>query len=209
MAAWLASRHSPPYHRMSYLAGISPRGFISPKARVDHPGLRLGNHVYLGDGVIIYSTSGGGPIELEDSVHLYGDTFVETGMGGSIRIGEGSHIQPGCHIHAYLSEISIGGKCEIAPGCAFYCYDHGMAPGIPVMDQPLQSKGGISVGDGAWLGHGVIVLQGVTIGEHAVVAAGSVVTRDIPANAIAAGSPAKVLKFRGETATPSTIHPTP
>jgi acetyltransferase-like isoleucine patch superfamily enzyme len=194
---------------MSYLAGISPRGFISPRARVDHPGLRLGNHVYLGDGVIVYSTSGGGPIELADRVHLYGDTFVETGMGGSIRIGEGAHIQPGCHIHAYLSEISIGGKSEIAPGCAFYCYDHGMAPGIPVMDQPLQSKGGIRIGDGAWLGHGVIVLQGVSIGEHAVVAAGSVVTCDIPANAIAAGSPAKVLKFRGEAAKPSISIPTP
>ena len=209
VAAWLASRHSPPYHRMSYLAGISPRGFISPKARVDHPGLRLGNHVYLGDGVIIHSTSGGGPIEFRDRVHLYGETFVETGMGGRIRIDEDAHIQPGCHIHAYISEVSIGKKAEIAPGCAFYCYDHGVAPGIPIMDQPLTSKGPIRVGDGAWLGHGVIVLQGVTIGEGAVIAAGSVVTRDIPDNAVAAGSPAKVLKFRGDAVSASTTSPTP
>lgn len=199
VAAWLASRHSPPYHQMSYLADISPKGFIAPRARVSHPDLRLGNHVFLGDGVVVYRTSEGGPVELRDQVRLYGDTFVETGLGGCVLIDEGTHIQPGCHLHAFLSEIRIGKKVEIAPRCGFYCYDHGMAPGIPIMDQPLQSKGGISVGDGAWIGHGVTVLQGVSIGAGAVIAAGSVVVRDIPDNAIAAGAPAKVIKFRDGT----------
>lgn len=199
VAAWLASRHSLPYHQMSYLANIFPQGFIAPRARVDHPGLRLGNHVFLGDGVIVYRTSEGGPVELRDRVHLYGDTFVETGMGGRVFIDEGTHIQPGCHIHAFLSEVRIGKRVEIAPRCGFYCYDHGMAPGAPVMDQPLQSKGPIVVGDGAWIGYGVSVLQGVSIGAGAVIAAGSVVVRDIPENAIAAGAPAKVLKFRDGT----------
>lgn len=198
-ASRLASRHSLPYHQMSYLADIFPRGFIAPGARVDHSGLMLGSHVYLGDGVIVYRTNEGGPVELRDRVCLYGDTFVETGMGGRILIGEGTHIQPGCHIHAFLSEIRIGRQVEIAPRCGFYCYDHGMVPGIPIMDQPLQSKGGISVGDGAWIGYGVTVLQGVSIGAGAVIAAGSVVVRDIPENAIAAGAPAKVLKFRDGT----------
>lgn len=199
VAAWLASRHSLPYHQMSYLAHIHPRGFISPRARVDHPELRLGDHVYLGDGVVVYSTSHGGLVELGDRVHLYGDTFLETGMGGRVIVEEGTHIQPGCHLHAFLSDIRIGKKVEIAPRCGFYCYDHGMAPGVPVMDQPLQTKGPISVGDGAWIGYGVTVLQGVTIGQGAVIAAGSVVVRDIPDNAIAAGAPAKVLKFRDGT----------
>ena len=203
VAAWLASRHSAPYHQMSYLAARLPRGFVSPRAHVSHPDLRLGSHVYLGDGVNVYCSSDGGPVELQDQVHLYGDAFVETGMGGRIHIGEGTHIQPGCHIHAYLSEVRIGKKVEIAPGCGFYCYDHGTAPGVPIMDQPLTSKGGISVGDGAWIGFGVTVLQGVTIGDGAVIAAGSVVVHDIPENAIAAGIPARVLKLRGEAASPS------
>lgn len=198
-AAWLASSHSLPHHQMSYLASIYPRGFVAPRARVDHPDLRMGDHVFLGDGVIIYRTRDGGPVEFRDRVHLYGDTFVETGMHGSIFIDEGAHIQPGCHLHAFLSEIRIGKKVEIAPRCGFYCYDHGIAPGIPIMDQPLQSKGGISVGDGAWIGYGVTVLQGVSIGAGAVIGAGSVVVRDIPENAIAAGAPAKVLKFRDGT----------
>lgn len=196
-AAWLASRHAVPYHQMSYLADLSPRGFIAPGARVAHPELRLGSHVYLGDRVIVYSTNRGGPVELEDKVHLYGDTFVETGMGGRVHIGEGTHIQPGCHIHAFISEIRIGAKVEIAPSCAFYCYDHGMAVGMPIMDQAITSKGSIEIGDGAWIGHGVTVLQGVRIGHGAVVAAGSVVAHDVPDQAIAAGVPARVLKYRG------------
>lgn len=199
IAAWLASRHLTPYHQTACLANVYPKGFVAPRARASHPDLRLGSHVYLGDGTIVYRESQGGPVEFRDRVHFYGETFVETGMGGRILIGEDTHIQPGCHIHAYLSFIEIGRKVEIAPKCGFYCYDHGMAPGIPIMDQPLQSKGGISVGDGAWIGYGVTVLQGVSIGAGAVIAAGSVVVRDIPENAIAAGAPAKVLKFRDGT----------
>lgn len=196
LAAWLASRHTLPFHQMSYLAQLSPQGFISPAARVGHPGLQLGNHVYLGDGVVLYRTGEGGFVELGDQVHLYGDTFIETGMGGTVHIGRETHIQPGCHIHAFLSSVRIGKKVEVAPHCGFYCYDHGTKYGIPIMEQPLTSKGGIDVGDGAWIGYGVVVLQGVNIGAGAVIAAGSVVARDIPANAIAAGVPAKVLKYR-------------
>lgn len=198
MAAWLASRHTAPYHQRAYLADLSMQGFVAPSARLSHPDLHLGNHVYLGDRVAVYRSNKGGPVEIQNGVHLYGDAFIETGMGGSVRIDEGTHIQPGCHIHAFLSEVRIGKKVEIAPGCGFYSYDHGMALGIPIMEQPLTSKGGISVGDGAWIGYGVTVLQGVTIGEGAVIAAGSVVVHDIPENAIAAGVPAKVLKFRGD-----------
>lgn len=196
VAAWLASRHAAPYHQRSYLANLLPRGFVAHGARLFHPDLRLGKHVYLGDGVIVYCAAEGGCIKIQDYVHLYGNTFVETGMGGRISIDEGTHIQPGCHIHAYLSEVNIGKQVEIASGCGFYSYDHGMALGRLIMEQPLKSKGGIFVGDGAWLGYGVTVLQGVKIGKGAVIAAGSVVVHDIPPNAIAAGSPARVLKFR-------------
>jgi acetyltransferase-like isoleucine patch superfamily enzyme len=62
----------------------------------------------------------------------------------------------------------------------------------------LKTKGGIVVGDDVWLGFGVVVLDGVRIGKGAVVGAGSVVTRDIPDNAIAVGVPARVVKMRGD-----------
>jgi acetyltransferase-like isoleucine patch superfamily enzyme len=195
-AAAVVSWNVPPYHLRAYLADLTPRGFIAPGAIVSHPDLRLGRNVYIGDGVMIYQTHNGGAVELGDGVHLYGNTFVEAGSGGMVRIGAGTHVQPGCHLHAHLKDLAIGENVEIAPGCGFYTYDHGMAPGIPIMEQPLASRGGIVVGDGAWIGFGATVLQGVTIGPGAVIAAGAVVVHDIPANAIAAGVPAKVLKFR-------------
>lgn len=86
----------------------------------------------------------------------------------------------------------------IAANCAFYSYDHGVSPDQPVRNQPLQSKGPIVIGDDAWIGTGVIVLSGVNVGVGAVIGAGSVVTRDVPAGAIAVGNPAKVIKIRSE-----------
>ncbi len=86
----------------------------------------------------------------------------------------------------------------IAPNCALYPYDHGVAPDKPISAQPLQSKGSITIEDGAWLAFGVIVLGGVRIGKGAVIAAGSVVTTDIPDGAIATGAPARVVKMRSD-----------
>jgi acetyltransferase-like isoleucine patch superfamily enzyme len=87
---------------------------------------------------------------------------------------------------------------QIAPYCAFYPYNHSFKPGEPIVRQPLQTKGDIIVGDDVWLGTGVIVLDGVTIGKGAVIGAGSVVTKSIPADAIAFGVPARVVKMRSE-----------
>ncbi len=197
IAAWLACSHLPPYHATAYLADLRPEGFIAPGAHVPHPDLRLGKNVYLGSRTMVYTTQKGGPVFLGDKVHIYGNTFIETGLNGSVRIGAHTHIQPGCHIHAHIRRIHIGEKVEIAPGCALYCYDHGIEPGAPVMLQALASAGDIVIGDGAWLGRNVTVLQNVTIGEGAVIAAGAVVTRDVPPNAIAGGIPARLIKYRG------------
>jgi acetyltransferase-like isoleucine patch superfamily enzyme len=196
LAARLASWNAAPYHGKAFLADLLPQGFVAATASVSHPDLRSGDNVYIGDNVVVTCCPGGGCVELADRVQLYGDTFVETGSGGSVHIGTGSHIQPGCHLHAHLADIRIGANVEIASGCGFFSYDHGTELGMAIMDQPLKSKGGIVVGDGAWLGYRTTVLQGVTIGAGAVIAAGSVVVRDIPENAIAAGVPAKVIKYR-------------
>ncbi len=195
-AARIASRKTAPHHQRAFLADLTPRGFIDPDAIITHPDLRLGTSVFIGGNVMISASPHGGAVELKDRVQLYGNTFIDTGAGGCLHIGAGTHIQPGCHIHAHLSDICIGSEVEIAAGCALYSYDHGIESGTPIMRQALTSKGPILIGDGAWLGHGVTVLQGVTIGAGAVIAAGAVVTRDVPENAIAAGVPARVIGFR-------------
>lgn len=196
LAARIAAWGTTPYHGRAFLANILPKGFVAASSSIAHPDMRFGKHVYIGDNVVASSGDGSGKIILGDQVQIYGDTFLDTGSGGSIHVGEGSHLQPGCHVHAHLSDIRIGRNVEIAAGCGFFSYDHGVELGTLIMAQPLTTKGGISVGDGAWLGYRVTVLQGVNIGDGAVIAAGSVVVHDIPANAIAAGVPAKVIKYR-------------
>lgn len=196
LAARLASIGTLPRHSRAFLSHMSPGGFAAPGAALDHPQLECGEYVYIGDGVSIHRAHEGGPAVLGDRVQLYGDSFIRTGAGARLEIGDDTHVQPGCYINAAVSDIRIGSRVEIAATCAIYSFNHGMAPGPPIMDQPLVSDGPVVIGDGAWLGHGVTVLQNVAIGPGAVVGAGSVVVRDIPANAIAAGVPAKVIGSR-------------
>lgn len=192
IAAWGVS----PYYGRIFLANITRNGYIAPNATIHHPLLSLDNHVFIGDNVTIYQDHGGGAVKLEEKVKLIADVTIQTGSGGYCSIGARTSVQPHCQFSAYMAPIAIGHDVEIAPYCAFYSYDHGMVLGTPIHKQPLQSKGGITIGDEAWLGVGVIVLDGVRIGSGAVVGAGSVVTKDITDNSICAGAPARVLGLR-------------
>ena len=200
VATRLATWFAPP-HKASYkLAKMNPRGYIAPSAIIYHSNLRLGKNVLIGDRVVIYQNKEGGKIELGNKVSILRDTAIETGYGGSISIGSFTWIQPRGQVNAYLGSIHIGRGVDIAPNCALYSYDHGFAPDKSIREQPLKTKGDIIIGDHAWLGVGVIVLSGVHIGQGAVIGAGSLVTSDIPDNAIAVGNPARVVKMRSELA---------
>lgn len=196
IATWLATLFAPPYYERRRLARYNPQGYVAPSASIHHPNLHLGAHVFIGDRVFIFQDKNGGAVEIAQRVHLYGDTCIQTGDGGSLQIGPDTHIQPRCQFSAYKAPIQIGRGVQIAPNCAFYPYDHGIAPGQLIKSQPLQTKGGIIIDDDAWLGFGVIVLDGVRVGKGAVVGAGAVVTRDVPDGAIAAGVPARVVNMR-------------
>jgi carbonic anhydrase/acetyltransferase-like protein (isoleucine patch superfamily) len=192
----MASAFTPPYFGRVFLADLHPRGFIAPSASIAHEDLRLGAHVFIGDCVVIFGRGNAGPVTLEDAVHLYGDTQIYTADSGSVRIGQGSHIQQRCYFSSFLAPIEIGRRAEIAPNCAFYSHSHGTAAGVPIREQPLSTQGGIVIEDDVWLGFGVTVLDGVRIGSGAVIGAGSVVTTDIPDNMIASGVPARPLRKR-------------
>jgi acetyltransferase-like isoleucine patch superfamily enzyme len=202
VALRLATAACPPYYGRHRLARFSSSGYAAPSASVYHPELRLGRNVFIGDRAIVYRDHGGGPVELGDGVHLNSDTCIQTGEGGSVRIGARTHVQARCQFSAYVERIEIGSRVQIAPGCGFFPYDHGTDAGTPIVEQPLRSKGPIVVGDDAWLGFGVVVLAGVRIGSGAVVGAGSVVAADVPDGAIAFGVPARVLRLRGEVQRP-------
>ncbi len=200
LACALAGLFAGPYKARTYLAGLSGRAYVSPRASIHHSRLKLGLNVFVGDGVVIYGRGETGLVTIGRGSHVHRDCILETGEGGSVIIGEETSIQPRCVLSAYVGSISIGSMVQVAPHCAFYAYDHTVVPGMPIKHQPLKTKGGIVVEDDAWLGFGVIVLDGVRIGTGAVVGAGSVVTRDVPNGAIAAGVPARVLKLREDFA---------
>jgi len=200
LATRLAALFALPHKARVYLADASPRGYIAPSATIYHSDLLLGSNIFIDDRVIIFQRTKGGPVTLDDRVYIYRDCILETGYGGSLSVGNRSSIHPRCQINAYISEIEIGSGVMIAPGCAMYSYNHNVHPGKPIRKQPIYSKGGIKIGDEAWLGFGVIVLGGVRIGEGAVIGAGSIVTQDIPDGAIAIGAPARVVKMRSELA---------
>lgn len=200
IATWLATWFAPPYYERRCLARYHPHGYIAPNATIYHRDLHLGNHIFIGEYVTIYQDKESGTVEIDDRVHLYGDTYIQTGEKGTLKIGADTHIQPRCHFCAYKAPIQIGCNVQIAANCAFYSYNHGIAPNQLIKAQSLETKGGIKIGDDVWLGFGVIVLDGVQIGTGAVVGAGSVVTHDIPEGAIAVGVPARVVKMRNNLA---------
>lgn len=196
LATRLAVLFVPGYKARVPLAKWGPNGYLSPSATIAHRNLHRGQRVFIGDRVAIYGTDSGGPVALENDVKLYSDIIVETTHGGKLVIGEGTHVQARCHLVAGVNSVLIGRRCEIAPACAFFCYNHKIDPSEPVRTQPLVSRGDIVIEDDVWLGYGVIVLDGVRIGAGAVVGAGSVVVKDIPPMAVAVGNPARVIKFR-------------
>lgn len=206
LATRLAIIGAPPHSARKYLAGLTAQGFISPDANVYHSNLTLGNHVFIDDRALIFQGNGGGRVELGDRVSLFRDVILQTGSGGSIRIGARTGVHPSCQIMAFVAPIEIGAGVGIGAGSALYSYDHGISLGQDIFEQALRSKGPVKIGDGAWLGTRVIVLSGVTIGVGAVIGAGSVVTHDIPDGAIAGGNPARVIKMRPRVATEGSDH---
>lgn len=196
IASRLATLFVPPYYGRVSLARMNPGGFISASATIHHRDLEMGLHCFLGEQVLIYQDRKGGTVVLGDAVQLHRNTVIQTGAGGSVLIGADTHIQPRCQFSAYKGAIEIGERVEVAPNCAFYPYNHGMKLDTPIRNQPLYSKGGITIGDDAWLGFGAIILDGARIGRGAVIGAGSVVTGVIPDGTIAIGAPAKVCRMR-------------
>lgn len=125
--------------------------------------------------------------DLANTAHIRPPLFVD--YGSRISIGEGTFINYGLTA-LDVAAITIGKDCQIGPNVQLLTPTHPIEPG-PRRDK-LEAALPIVIGDNVWLGGGVIVLPGVSIGENSVVGAGSVVTRDIPANVVAMGNPARV-----------------
>ena len=110
-----------------------------------------------------------------------------------VRIGDRCLIGRGSGIVGHLS-VTIGN--DVWTGHHVYITDqnHGYEDVSRPISLQSQPERAVSIGDGSWLGHGTVVLPGVTIGRHVAVGANSVVTRDIPDYSVAVGNPARVIK---------------
>ncbi len=133
-----------------------------------------------------------------DYLHIISDpskpvritTWRMGASAGAIHLGHYVLIAPGVEITS-AARIEIGDNCMIAAGCVIHdCDWHGLYNRL----RPFRCSAPVSLGDNVWLGQHCRVGKGVSIGANSVIGAGSVVTSDIPANVVAAGNPARVVK---------------
>lgn len=111
--------------------------------------------------------------------------------GKNIEVGEGFYSNFNCVI-LDVAKVTIGDHVMFAPNVSLYTAGH---PVHPVSRGSYYEYGKpITIGNNVWLGGNVVVLPGVTIGDNAVIGAGSVVSKDIPANVIATGNPCRVIR---------------
>lgn len=120
--------------------------------------------------------------------HVYFSRGSQISIGDDSMIGERSII-------ASYGNVRIGNQVMMGPEVLIYTGNHGTKLGVPMMRQPIECKD-VTIGNDVWIGARCIILPGVRIGDGAVIAAGAVVTSDVPENTIVGGVPARPIKRR-------------
>jgi acetyltransferase-like isoleucine patch superfamily enzyme len=157
--------------------------------------IALGDGVLIDDGASLDVRGDDASIVISDRVSI-GRLTTIAAKGGHITLGNGCNIGSYCRI-ATQSRIDIGESVLIGAYCYVGPGNHtGGGEDAPLISQPMEIKGGVSIGAHAWLGARVTILDGVKIGEHAVVGAHSFVKEDVPAYAVVVGTPAKTVGSR-------------
>lgn len=181
----------------------SSRGlqFIHPGAMLRNPRyLRLGRNVVLESGCEVQGLSRRG-ISLGDQVTVGRLAMIRPSGYYGRELGEGFSIGARSNVGAYsyigcAGFIQIGEDVLMGPRVGLFAENHVFAdPRVPIRQQGVSRKG-IVIEDNCWLGTGCIILDGVRVGQGSVVAAGSVVTKDVPPFSVVAGVPARIIKQR-------------
>jgi acetyltransferase-like isoleucine patch superfamily enzyme len=141
-------------------------------------GIVFGNRVTIGKNAIIRPSN------------IYGGA-----IGEGLIVGDYSNIGPGAYIGC-SGLITIGKNVMMSPGVSIYAENHNFSDtSIPMKDQGV-TVSFVNIHDDCWIASNSTILAGVTIGKGSVVAAGSVVTKDVPPYSVVAGSPATIIKSR-------------
>lgn len=191
------------------LRGRVPRMlFLGKNVRLHNlHNIEMGRMIRIKEQVMIEGM-GKSPMVIGDQVSIGAysrifTTFSLNDPGAFIRIGNNVGIGDFAHLGG-AGGLSIGDDCIIGPFLSCHPENHVYDnPTIPIRLQGVTRKG-IEVGKNCWIGAKVTILDGVTIGDNCIIAAGAVVTRPMPANSIIGGVPAKVLKPVNPVSTPAT-----
>ena len=158
--------------------------------------IRLARGVYVDQGVYLHACPGGIQIGADTIVmhhaelHVY--NFRDLAEAG-IRIGRESLIGEFCVIRG-TGGVSIGNRVYLSPMVHIYSNSHVFDdPDVCFIDQGITTSG-VTIEDECWIGAMAIILDGVTVGHNSVVAAGAVVTKDVPPYSLVAGVPARVIR---------------
>lgn len=98
-----------------------------------------------------------------------------------------------------INKVVLGDNLLVGQGVYISDNAHGNADktaiDIPPIKRPLTSKGPVIIGKNVWIGRGAVILSGVTVGDNAIIGANSVITKDVPANSVVGGVPAKIIRY--------------
>jgi acetyltransferase-like isoleucine patch superfamily enzyme len=156
--------------------------------RIEYPLFLFGGrNISIGDNIIL-----GARLRLE----AY-EKYIQDRFSPAISIGNNVIINYDCHI-ACINKVSIGDNVLIASKVFITDHNHGAVVPKDLEKPPtkrsLSSKGPVIIDENVWIGENVVILPNVHIGANAIIGANSVVSKNVPANAIAAGSPARIIK---------------
>jgi len=146
---------------------------------------------------------------------------LEVKKGATLELGRWSWVGHGCKIRCHEGTVSIGAKSVLGQECTISSFQHvsigrecivadrvmliDFDHGVVEQERPIRLQGiykrDVDVGHNCWIGYGACILRGATIGDNAIVGTSTVVTKDVPANAVVGGVPARVLRMRDEPET--------
>jgi acetyltransferase-like isoleucine patch superfamily enzyme len=155
-------------------------------------------------------------LELDGIAFIRPGVRLEVGPAARLRLGRWSWLGDGTKLRVHEGEVSIGAKSVLGQECTISCYqrisigrecmvaDRSMLIDfdhvIDDVEQPIRKQGirkcAVDIGHNVWLGYGVCVLRGVSVGDNCVIGASAVLTANAPANAVLAGIPARVIRMR-------------
>jgi acetyltransferase-like isoleucine patch superfamily enzyme len=181
--------------KIIHARAANPGAQIGPNVRIlgTPAHLSMGGGCQIDDGALL-DFRNGGTLILGENVTIREGAIIAP-FGGFMRIGNGSGVNHYTVLYGH-GGLTIGNFVWFAAHCLVIPANHGIcADDMPIFKQPITTKG-IAIGDDVWIGAHCTILDGVTIGSGAVIAAGSVVTKTVKARTIVAGVPAKTLRMR-------------